>query len=65
MDYNVSTTEEKADIEYVSTIDKGGYNVVEYKVDEDMFINTADRCKFVPSVITAFILSLYCVLIWD
>ena len=59
MDYNVATNEEKVDIEYVSTIDKGSYKVFEYKVDEDMFLNTADRCKLVPSVITAFIISLY------
>jgi hypothetical protein len=64
MDYNVTTTEEKVNIEYVSNIDKESYKVVEYKVDEDMFLNTADSCKL-PSLITAFIISLYCVLIWD
>ena len=64
MDYNVPTTEENVDIEYVIA-NKESYKAVEYKVDEEMFLNTADRCKLVPSVITAFIISLYSVLIWD
>jgi hypothetical protein len=58
MDYNVATSEEKVDIEYVTT-DTESYKVVEYKIDEDTFPNTAGRCKLVPSVMAAFMLTLY------
>ena len=68
MDYNVATSEEneKVDIEYV-TIDTESYKVVEYKIDKGMFLNTAGRCKLVPSVMAAFMLTLYSgqILLWS